>query len=262
MTGVLTAPGAGVAAGARPASSPRGPARGRPPLTVVTGPAGAGKTVLLTAFAAAHDVAWLSLSPRHTTPRPSPTRSATRWVPRPRTLVLDDVHHVRGPALDVIRRLLADEGEEFGSWSHRARTRISAWPASGSRSPAGGAGRRAGFTADEADLDDAPGRSRPPPLRGRAARRADRGLGGRSATGRDVGGPRTGPGSIPCRVRRRRPRDRRLPHRGGAALQSPRSASSCCGRASSTASAVGCGRAHRQGRRGADLSAARSTRAR
>ena len=38
------------------------------PLTVVTGPAGAGKTVLLTAFAAAHDAAWLSLTPRHNDP--------------------------------------------------------------------------------------------------------------------------------------------------------------------------------------------------
>jgi len=84
------------------------------PLTVVTGPAGAGKTVLLTAFAAANDVAWLSLSPRH--------RDAAILADAigevlqdgtSRTLVLDDVHHVRGPALDVIRRLLADEGEEL-----------------------------------------------------------------------------------------------------------------------------------------------------
>ena len=66
MTGVLTAP-------RRAALPPAVVARPRlealleveRPLTVVTGPAGAGKTVLLTAFAAAHDVAWLSLSPRH-----------------------------------------------------------------------------------------------------------------------------------------------------------------------------------------------------
>ncbi|MGZ8650406.1 MAG: hypothetical protein ACXW08_17540, partial [Solirubrobacteraceae bacterium] len=82
------------------------------PLTVVTGPAGAGKTVLLTAFAAAHDAAWLSLTPRH---RDAATLAdaigAALEVGTSQTLVLDDVHNVRGPALDVIRRLLTDEGE-------------------------------------------------------------------------------------------------------------------------------------------------------
>ena len=70
--------------------------------------------MLLSAFAAAHDVAWLSLSPRH---RDAATLAdAIGEVLQDgtsRTLVLDDVHHVRGPALDVIRRLLADEGEEL-----------------------------------------------------------------------------------------------------------------------------------------------------
>ena len=73
----------------------------------------------------------------------------------------------------------------------------------------------------------------------RAARRADRGLGGGAAAGGDVGGPRARPGALPRRVRRRRPRDRRLPDRGGArAAVRRRSATSCCGPASSTASAV------------------------
>ena len=66
MTGVLTAPTAR-------ALPPAVIARPRldalleieRPLTMVTGPPGAGKTVLLSAFAAAHDAAWLSLTPRH-----------------------------------------------------------------------------------------------------------------------------------------------------------------------------------------------------
>ena len=115
MTGVLTAP-------ERTALPPALVERPRlealleidRPLTVVTGPAGAGKTVLLTAFAATHDVAWLSLSPRH---RDAATLAdaigAALGDGTSRTLVLDDVHHVRGPALDVIRQLLADEGEEL-----------------------------------------------------------------------------------------------------------------------------------------------------
>ncbi len=82
------------------------------PLTMVTAPPGAGKTVLLTAFAAAHDVAWLSLAPRH---RDAATLadaidSALREGTS-RTLVLDDLHHGRGPALDVIRELMADAEE-------------------------------------------------------------------------------------------------------------------------------------------------------
>ena len=82
---------------------------------MVTGPAGAGKTVLLTAFAAAHDVAWLSLSPRHRDAAilADAIDAGAAGAARRRTLVLDDLHHVRGPALDVIRQLLADEGEEL-----------------------------------------------------------------------------------------------------------------------------------------------------
>ena len=113
MSGVLTAP-------RRVALAPAVIARPRldalleveRPLTMVTGPPGAGKTVLLTAFAATHDVAWLSLAPRH--------RDAATFADAigaalddgtAQTLVLDDLQHVRGPALDVIRQVLADEGE-------------------------------------------------------------------------------------------------------------------------------------------------------
>ena len=65
MSGVLTAP--------RPVTlAPAVIARPRldglleveRPLTMVTGPPGAGKTVLLTAFAATHDVAWCSSGER------------------------------------------------------------------------------------------------------------------------------------------------------------------------------------------------------
>jgi LuxR family maltose regulon positive regulatory protein len=79
------------------------------PLTVVTGPAGAGKTVLLAAFAASHDAAWLSLAPRHSDPATLSDAMGAALQER-RTLVIDDVHHVRGPALDIIRQLLADAG--------------------------------------------------------------------------------------------------------------------------------------------------------
>jgi LuxR family maltose regulon positive regulatory protein len=79
-------------------------------LTVVTGPAGAGKTVLLAAFAASHDAAWLSLARKHNDPATLADEIAA-VLRECRTLVLDDVHHVRGPALDVIRELLADAGD-------------------------------------------------------------------------------------------------------------------------------------------------------
>ena len=113
MSGVLTAP-------RRVALAPAVIARPRldallevdRPLTMVTGPPGAGKTVLLSAFASAHDAAWLSLAPRH---RDAATLAdaigAALDDGTAQTLVLDDLHHVRGPALDVIRQLLVDEEE-------------------------------------------------------------------------------------------------------------------------------------------------------
>jgi LuxR family transcriptional regulator, maltose regulon positive regulatory protein len=113
MSGVLTAP-------RRVVLAPAAIARPRlealleveSPLTMVTGPPGAGKTVLLTAFAATHDVAWLSLASRHCDPATlADAIDAALDDGAARTLVLDDLHHVRGPALDVIRQLLVDAGE-------------------------------------------------------------------------------------------------------------------------------------------------------
>jgi LuxR family maltose regulon positive regulatory protein len=79
------------------------------PLTMVTGPPGAGKTVLLSAFAAAHDVGWVSLTPRHNDPA-ALTDAIDAALSDPReTLVLDDIHHVHGAALDVIRAYVAGE---------------------------------------------------------------------------------------------------------------------------------------------------------
>src|SRR5215212_3379054 len=99
MTGVLTAP--------RRVALPRA-VIARPrldallelerPLTMVTAPPGAGKTVLLTAFAAAHDAACLSLAPRHRDPATlADAIGAALGNGTSRTLVLDDLHHVRGP---------------------------------------------------------------------------------------------------------------------------------------------------------------------
>jgi LuxR family transcriptional regulator, maltose regulon positive regulatory protein len=79
-------------------------------LTVVTGPAGAGKTVLLSAFAAAHEAAWLSLTPRHNDPATLAEAIEAALGDPCEALVLDDLHHVRGPALDVIRELSAGPG--------------------------------------------------------------------------------------------------------------------------------------------------------
>jgi LuxR family transcriptional regulator, maltose regulon positive regulatory protein len=100
------------------------------PLTVVTGPAGAGKSVLAGSFAASAGAAWLPLLPAHN----DPARLAEALIGVLRgdldtvdpahcdagralsdallasgtcqTLVLDDLHHVRGPALDFVRDLL------------------------------------------------------------------------------------------------------------------------------------------------------------
>src|SRR3954471_7738306 len=110
-------------------------------LTVVTGPAGSGKTVLLAAWAAARDAAWISLRPEHLdvarlwrdiagvlrargidpgtepiVPRALPgglalhVRDALRRAPRRVTLVLDDLHLLRGPAVALVAAL-AEESE-------------------------------------------------------------------------------------------------------------------------------------------------------
>jgi LuxR family transcriptional regulator, maltose regulon positive regulatory protein len=112
-------------------------------VTVVTGPPGAGKTVLLAAWARGRDVAWVSLRPEHVDVaalwrdlaaalRPAgvhlgePVRAAGS-IPdgadarvRPAvaaaagraTLVLDDLHLLRGPALSVVASLAAECADE------------------------------------------------------------------------------------------------------------------------------------------------------
>ena len=114
----------------------RGPAHG---LTTVTGPAGAGKTILLAEWARARDAAWVSLRPEHLdvgrlwrelgaalspagvrispVPRrgvPAPEalaldlRRALDDAGRPVLLVLDDLHLVRGPSLALVDAIAAE----------------------------------------------------------------------------------------------------------------------------------------------------------
>src|SRR3954470_3044593 len=114
-------------------------------LTVVTGPAGSGKTVLLASWAAARDAAWLSLRPEHLDVarlwrdvacvlRPNglelgaapmvaravpgglalQVREALGSAPGRVTLVLDDLHLLRGPALTLVGALAEDSGGALG----------------------------------------------------------------------------------------------------------------------------------------------------
>ncbi len=113
-------------------------------LTTVTGPAGAGKTVLLAGWATARDAAWLSLRPEHrdvtrlwsevagslsaagvrvaaparrSARVPTPDgladelRRALADAPGPATLVLDDLHVLRGPALAFVDALATACGD-------------------------------------------------------------------------------------------------------------------------------------------------------
>jgi LuxR family maltose regulon positive regulatory protein len=111
------------------------------PLTVVTGPAGSGKTVLLAAWASPRTAAWLSVGPEHLDvtrlwrdiaaalgpvgihlpgePRSGGAhladvtlelRDALERAPRRATLVLDDVHLLRGPALALVAALVSEGG--------------------------------------------------------------------------------------------------------------------------------------------------------
>jgi LuxR family maltose regulon positive regulatory protein len=115
-------------------------------LTVVTGPAGSGKTVLLASWAVTRDAAWVSLRPEHLDvarlwrdvacvlrPRgvelgPEPTvaralpgglalrvREAFDRSPGARiALVLDDLHLLRGPALSLAAALATESGGRLG----------------------------------------------------------------------------------------------------------------------------------------------------
>jgi len=114
-------------------------------LTVVTGPAGSGKTVLLASWAAARDAAWISLRPEHLDvarlwrdivgvlrargidPGAEPivaralpgglalqVREALRRAPRRVTLVLDDLHLLRGPAVSLVAALAAESDGALG----------------------------------------------------------------------------------------------------------------------------------------------------
>jgi LuxR family maltose regulon positive regulatory protein len=110
------------------------------PFTLVGAPAGAGKTVLLAAWAAARGAAWLTLGPRHADVRrlwrdvilalrqagaevaiEPPTRAlddgfALRLTDalegRP-ALVLDDLHVLRGPALAAVEALVFHGGNRL-----------------------------------------------------------------------------------------------------------------------------------------------------
>jgi LuxR family maltose regulon positive regulatory protein len=114
-------------------------------LTVVTGPAGSGKTVLLASWADARDAAWISLHPEHRdvahlwrdiagvlrprgidlgaepmVARALPgglalqVREALGRAPRRVVLVLDDLHLLRGPALSLVAALAGEGGGALG----------------------------------------------------------------------------------------------------------------------------------------------------
>ncbi len=114
-------------------------------LTVVTGPAGAGKTVLLAEWASRRRIAWLTLGPEHLdvgrlwrelaaalapsgvtlAPEPQsaaafPTdvalelRAALLRAPRRVVLVLDDAHLLRGPARALVSTLATEGGAGLG----------------------------------------------------------------------------------------------------------------------------------------------------
>src|SRR3954447_11816140 len=111
------------------------------PVTVVTAPAGFGKTLLLASWAARNGAAWLQLHPVHcdvarlwrdvahalqtlgleaSVDLPGPAALACRVHLRPddppqprRTLVLDDLQVLRGPALRVVAALAAECGDHL-----------------------------------------------------------------------------------------------------------------------------------------------------
>src|SRR5690606_21164553 len=117
-----TGAGAPIAAGAgiiaRPRLEAALDAHAERLLTLITGPAGSGKTVLSATIAAARGAAGRSMTPRHSDPArladalDAVVADSVAGAPPP-TLVLDDMHHVRGPALEVVRNLLEERGRSL-----------------------------------------------------------------------------------------------------------------------------------------------------
>jgi LuxR family maltose regulon positive regulatory protein len=82
-------------------------------LTVVVAPAGWGKTVLLSAWAAEHDAAWISVGPEHADPsllERDLEHARQTGAGRSRALVVDDVQLLDRPALATIRAAVRRDG--------------------------------------------------------------------------------------------------------------------------------------------------------
>ena len=78
------------------------------PLTLVSAPAGCGKTVLLASWSAIRGAAWLTVAPRHLDGATLLADIDAALAPTAPMLVLDDVHLLRGDGLAALRDLLAD----------------------------------------------------------------------------------------------------------------------------------------------------------
>jgi LuxR family maltose regulon positive regulatory protein len=81
------------------------------PLTVVAAPAGCGKTVLLSAWAAERDAAWISIGPEHGDPSRLKRDLDRAWrltSGRPTALVLDDVQLLDTSGLAVVRATIRE----------------------------------------------------------------------------------------------------------------------------------------------------------
>ena len=87
-------------------------AHGERPLTLVSAPAGSGKTVLLATWAAGSGAAWLTIASRHADGERllADADAALRAAPSAASaLVLDDVHLLRGGGLAALGELVAGE---------------------------------------------------------------------------------------------------------------------------------------------------------
>ena len=241
--------------------------------TLVVAPPGWGKSVALGSWAAGCGAAWLTLSRWHSdAPRlwtdvlaalrrseapvdgldaPSgaldddfPLRLADALADAPArpTLVLDDLHLLRGPGLASLARAGRGRRRRAARRRGHARRSRAAARAPATRRPARGAARRAtAFTCRRGDRASLRGaRRRAAAGSGAASPRADRRLGGRPAAGGPLAARRARPGGLRVGLRGRRPRHRRLPDGRGAHRGCRRPpASCCCGRASPSACAAG-----------------------